>query len=177
LFIFATLETIGKISPHALKRGRKLINDKSKFFNIPYSFLSMLVGLIDGDGHISITKTDKGYIKICLVISLDIKDLSLIEYLLSILKLGKINSYPKLKTKDTCKLVINKTDLQDIFFPLLKYHKLFFLTKERRKQYDKVIYILENNILYFKDIPYNIPPCYLLPSNSEEYLKLDFFNN
>ena len=79
--------------------------------------------------------------------------------------------------KDTCKLVINKTDLQDIFFPLLKYHKLLFLTKERKKQYDKAIYILENNILFFKDIPDNIPSYYLLPSNSEEYLKLDFFNN
>lgn len=177
LFILTSLETIGKISPHALKRGRKLINDKSKFFNIPYSFLSMLVGLIDGDGHISITKTEKGYIKICLVISLDIRDLSLIEYIFSILELGKINSYPKLKMKDTCKLVINKTDLQDIFFPLLKYHKLLFLTKERKKQYDKAIYILENNILFFKDIPDNIPSYYLLPSKSEEYLKLDFFNN
>ena len=177
MFILTSLETIGKISPHALKRGRKLINDKSKFFNIPYSFLSMLVGLIDGDGHISITKTEKGYIKICLVISLDIRDLSLIEYIFSILELGKINSYPKLKMKDTCKLVINKTYLQDIFFPLLKYHKLLLLTKELKKQYDKAIYILENNILFFKDIPDNIPSYYLLPSNSEEYLKLDFFNN
>jgi len=120
LFIQLSLETIGKISPYALKKGRKIINDKSKFLNIPYSFLSMLVGLIDGDGHISITKTHKGYIKICLVISLDIRDLSLIEYIFSMLGLGKINSYPKLKVKDTCKLVINKTDLQDIFFPLLK---------------------------------------------------------
>jgi len=86
LFILASLETIGIIRPHAFKKGRKFINDKSKFFNIPYSFLSMLVGLIDGDGHISITKTEKGYIKICLVISLDIRDLSLIEYIFSILE-------------------------------------------------------------------------------------------
>lgn len=97
LFILLSLETIGKISPYAFKRGRKLIKDKSKFLNIPYSFLSMLVGLTDGDGHISIIRTDKGYIKICLVISLDIRDLSLIEYISSILELGKINCYPKSK--------------------------------------------------------------------------------
>lgn len=73
--------------------------------------------------------------------------------------------------------MINKTDLQDIFFPLLKLHKFFFLTNERRKQYDKAIYILNNNILYFIDIPDNIPSYNLFPSNSEEYLKLKFFNN
>jgi len=71
----------------------------------------MLVGLIDGDGHISILKTNKGYIKICLVISLNIKDLSFIEYIFSILELGKIYCYPKSKIKYTCKLVIYKIDL------------------------------------------------------------------
>lgn len=107
----------------------------------------MLVELLDGNRYISITKTCKGYIKICLVLSLDKIDLSLLEYIASILQLGKINLYPKLK-KNTCKLVINKTDLQDIFFLLLKYPNIFFLTKEWRKQYNKVIYFRKQyNIL------------------------------
>jgi len=123
------------------------MTDKSKFLNIPYSFLSLLIGLIDGDGHISITATNKGYVKICLVISLNIRDLPLLQYINSKIYIGKVNSYPKLKVKNTCKLVINKTDLQDIFFPLMRYHNLFFITKERKIQYDKAIYIMENNIL------------------------------
>lgn len=174
---FKKLDIIGKISPHALKKGKKLLINKDKYFDIPYSFLSMLIGLIDGDGYISITKTTKGYIKICLVLSFNIRDLSLLNYIAFILEIGKINTYPKSKVKDTCKFIINKTDLQNIFFPLLKYHNLFFLIKERRKQYDKAIYILENDILFFKDIPDNIPSCYKLPINKEEYLELKFFNN
>jgi hypothetical protein len=173
------LETIGKISPFALKKGRKRIKDKKEYFNISYSFLSMFMGLIDGDGYISITKTEKGYIKICLVISLDIRDLPLLEYLHSVLKIGKINTYPKSKLKDTCKLVINKTDLQDILLPLLIHHKLIFLTNKRREQFDKALYIFKNDIKIFKDIPVavNIPSLYPLPINAEEYLNLNFFYN
>lgn len=94
--------------------------------NIPYSFLAMLVGLIDGDGYVSVTKTPKGYIRINLIISLDIRDLPLLIYVKSVLEIGNINTYPKIKEKKTCKLVINSTDLKEIFFPLLMYHNLFF---------------------------------------------------
>jgi len=78
---------------------------------ISSSFLAFLVGLIDGDGYIQITKTSKGYIAIKLVISLHLDDLSLLEYINSVLKLGKINIYKDFKSP-TCKLVINRTDLQ-----------------------------------------------------------------
>jgi len=78
---------------------------------ISSSFLAFLVGLIDGDGYIQITKPSKGYIAIKLVISLHLDDLSLLEYINSVLKLGKINIYKDLKSP-TCKLVINRTDLQ-----------------------------------------------------------------
>src|ERR1700734_2812509 len=171
------LGTIGIISPYAIKRGRNNIRNRNDFLNIPYAFLSMLIGIIDGDGHISITNTKKGYIKMNLVISLNIRDLSTLEYIYSILKLGKINTYPKSKIKDICKLVIHKTDLQDILFPLLRYYKLSFLTKTRYKQYAKAIYILENNVLYFDDIPNNIPNYKYMPLNPEEYLYLKFFRN
>ena len=53
------LDTIGKISPYAIKKGWKKSIDKSILLNIPYSFLAMLVGLIDGDGYISVTKSKK----------------------------------------------------------------------------------------------------------------------
>ena len=120
------LESIGKISPYAVKKGKKGLIDKSKFLDIPYSFLAMLVGFIDGDAYICIAKTRKKYIKLCLVISLDIKDLSILEYIHSRLKIGKIKTYPKLGNKKTCKLVIHKTELQDILFPLFLYYNIFF---------------------------------------------------
>ena len=45
-----------------------------------------------------------------LVISLHLEDLSTLEYIHSVLKLGKINIYKDLRSP-ACKLVINKTDL------------------------------------------------------------------
>jgi hypothetical protein len=57
------LPTIGSVNSKALRRARQLTEDeKREALNIPYSFLSMLIGLIDGDGYISITKTPAGYI-------------------------------------------------------------------------------------------------------------------
>lgn len=171
------LDAIGKISPYALKKGRKYILNKNEYLNVPFSFLSMLVGFIDGDGYICIAKTKKKYIKLCLVISLSIKDIGILEYIQSNLKIGKINSYPKSGEKHTCKLVINKTDLQDVFFPLLIYHNLFFLTKVRNLQYNKALYILRNDIKLYYDVPENLSPYYLPLSKTEDYLNLNFFDN
>jgi hypothetical protein len=103
----------------------------------------MLVGLIDGDGYILIHKTAKGYIKINLTISLNIRDLSVLQYIKSVLNIGEITTYPKGKKPDTCKLIINKTDLQEVFFHYY-YTKNFLLTDTRRDQFDKAMFILEN---------------------------------
>lgn len=171
------LDTIGTVNIHAYKKGRKPIINKDKFLNIPYSFLSMLVGLIDGDGYISTTKTLKGYIRINLIISLDIRDLPMLDYIKSVLKIGKVNTYPKSKVKKTCKLVINSTDLKEIFFPLLVYHKLFFLTDVRQKQFDKAMFLLKNNINLYSEIPADIPLMNQVLNKAEDYISLPFFNN
>jgi hypothetical protein len=170
------LDTIGIVSPHAHKKGRNVL-DKNELLIIPYSFLAMLTGLIDGDGYISATKTSKGYIRINLIISLNIRDLPLLEYIKSILKIGNINTYPKIKEKNTCKLVINSTDLKEIFFPLLIYHKLYFLTDIRRKQYDKAIFLFKKNIKLYSEIPINIPLMTEKLNNPNDYINLPFFNN
>jgi hypothetical protein len=135
-----------------LKEVKKGIIDKSKFLEIPYSFLAMLVGFIDGDEYICIAKTNKNYIKICLTISLDIKDLSVLNYIQSMLNIGKIKTYPKSGKKITCKLIIHMTELQDILFPLF-FIIIYFLTNTRCNQYNKVLYILRNDIKYYSDIP------------------------
>lgn len=172
-----SLPTIGLISPHALKKGKKMKSDKSKFLSIPNTFLTKLVGFIDGDGYILIHKTEKGYIKINLTISLDIRDLSLLYHIQSTLGIGTINVYPKTKNPDTCKLVINRTDLQEILFPLLIHHNLFFLTNTRREQFNKAMYILENNIKLFSEIPEILPTLNPLPKTALGYASIAFFNN
>ena len=139
-----TLPTIGNITPQALSRtGNNIRIDKKEFLSIPYSFLAMLVGFIDGDGYISITKTLKGFIRIDLTISLHIRDLSTLQYMQSVLGIGRINVYSKL---NTCKWIITKTDLQEVLLPLLLHHNLYFLTEKRREQFDKAMFILQNNI-------------------------------
>jgi hypothetical protein len=134
----------------------------------------MLIGLIDGDGYIAITKTPKGYIKIDLIISLDLRDLELIQYIHSELKIGRINKYPKLST---VKLTISRTDLQTILFPLFVYHNLYFLTDTRRAQYDKVMFILQNNIKKYSELPDKFETFNNLPETAKDYCELLFFQN
>ena len=171
------LETIGIVHKNALKRGKKDLNiDKKEYLSIPSSFIAFLVGLIDGDGYIQITKTGKGYIAMKLVISLHLNDLATLEYIKSVLKLGLITIYKDNKSP-TCKLIINKTDLQEVFFPLLLYHNIYFLTNTRVTQFNTAMFILKNDIKLFNEIPNVIPQIFVLPSTAIGYTELQFFNN
>ena len=176
--ILTVLPTVGTISSHALKMGRQLRLDKKKYLSIPYQFISFLVGLIDGDGYILIAKTSKGFITIKLVIDLNLKDLSTLEYIHSVLKLGKITIYRD-HLNPNCKLIINKTDLQEVLFPLLKHHNIFFLIKTRKEQFDLAMHIFENNLKSYYDIPNvnNISSSFKLLNTSSDYLKLEFYRN
>lgn len=80
---------------------------------------------MDGDGYIQITRTKKGFITIKLVISIHLEDIYTLEYIHSVLKLVKIliNRYHK---SPNCKLIINRTDLQEVIFPLLRHNGVFF---------------------------------------------------
>lgn len=171
------LPTIGIVHKNALKKVNKYL-DKEKYISLPSSFLAFLVGLIDGDGYIQISKTSKGFITIKLVISIHLEDISTLEYIQSVLKLGKINIYKDLKSP-TCKLVINRTDLQEILFPLIIYNNIFFLTKTRINQFNLAIYILQNNIKLYDQITdiKTIPEVFKLPNNPIDYTLLHFFNN
>lgn len=171
------LPTIGIVHKNALKKVNKYLN-KEKYISLPSSFLAFLVGLIDGDGYIQISKTSKGFITIKLVISIHLEDISTLEYIQSVLKLGKINVYKDLRNP-TCKLVINRTDLQEILFPLIIYNNIFFLTKTRINQFNLAFYILQNNIKLYNQIPdiKTIPEFFKLPNNPIDYTLLHFFNN
>lgn len=178
-YLCSTLPTIGVVNKNALKKGNKHIRlNKEEFLCIPSSFLSFLVGLIDGDGYIAVTKSTKGFIAIKLVISIHLKDISTLEYIRFVLNIGKITIYKDIKSP-TCKLIINKTDLQEIFFPLLLHHNIHFLTETRINQFNTAMYILSNDIKLFAEIPNidNITKVFIQPTNPEGYTNLDFFKN
>jgi len=168
------LPTIGTVKIKGL-RGLKARTETEKSYalEIPYKFLSMLIGLIDGDGYISITK-QADYIRIQLIISMDIRETEMLKYIHSILKVGRINEY---SANSTVKYTISRTDLQEIIFPLFIHHKLFFLTNTRRNQFALAFFILQNNLFYFADIPTNYPQSYNLPKTAIDYTLLPFFKN
>jgi hypothetical protein len=113
-----------------------------------------------------------------LVISLHLNDLATLEYIKSVLKIGNITIFKDNKSP-TCRLIINKTDLQEVFFPLLLYHNIYFLTNTRITQFNRAIYILKNDIKIFNEIPSDvyIPNVFELPSTAIGYTKLPFFLN
>ena len=172
------LPTIGSINKSALKKGNNLRINKEEYMLIPSSFIALLIGIIDGDGYIQITKTSKGFIAIKLVISIHLKDISTLQYIHSILKLGKITIY-KDNRSPTCKLIINKTDLQEVLFPLILKYGIYFLTETRRNQFDLAMCILKNDIKLYEKIPSKeiIPITFKLPVTSLDYTKLYFFEN
>lgn len=174
-----SLPTIGTIHKNALKKSNKTLRlDKQEYISIPSSFLAFLAGLIDGDGYIQISKTPKGFITMKLVISLHLEDISTLEYIHSVLKLGKINIYKDLKSP-TCKLVINKTDLQEVLFPLFIYNNIFFLTNTRIDQFNLAMYILRNDIKLESVISEvkNVPFVFEIPKSPVDYTLLPFFKN
>jgi hypothetical protein len=173
------LPTIGTVSEHALKKGNKKIRlDKKEYLSIPPSFLAFFAGLIDGDGYIQVTRTTKGFITIKLVISIHLEDISTLEYIQSVLKLGKLTVYRDLKSP-SCRLIINRTDLQEVIFPLLLHHGIFFLTETRRAQFDLAMFILKNEKKIYDQIPAigDIPTTFELPKTASDYANLAFFKN
>lgn len=60
----------------------------------PYKISKKFYGLIDGDGYIAITKIGLDNIRMELILSVDIKDLKLLQHIQNVLKIGRINEYP-----------------------------------------------------------------------------------
>jgi hypothetical protein len=175
IYFLNILPVLGTIHSNVLKKI-KTLPDIKEYTAIPPAFLAFFVGLVDGDGYIQITKTTKGFIAMKLVISLHLEDISTLNYIHSVLKLGIINTY-KDNRSPTCKLVINKTELQQILFPLLLHHNIFFLTETRIKQFNLAIHILKNDIKEFDLIGSKIPSVFIIPETPEGYLELSYLKN
>lgn len=176
----AILPTIGTVSPHAIKKGNKNIRlDKKEYLSIPPSFLAFFAGFIDGDGYIQIIRTTRGYISIKLIITIHLEEISTLEYIQSVLKLGKLTVYRDMKSP-ICKLVISRTDLQEVIFPLFLHHGIFFLTETRRAQFDLAMYILKNEIKNYdqiRAISLGKSSIFELPKTASDYVNLSFFKN
>jgi hypothetical protein len=135
-----------------------------------------------------------------LVITIHLEDLSTLEYIHSVLKLGKITINRDHKSPN-CSLRISRTDLQEVIFPLLLHHGIFFLTEVRRAQFNLAMFILEEELKFYDQIPdFNgfsgtptalanaslavlrgksteIPLYFELPKTALDYLNLHFFKN
>ena len=182
------LPTIGTVSVHAKKGNKSIRLEKKEYLSLPPSFLAFFAGLIDGDGYIQVTRTKKGFIAIKLVISIHLEDISTLEYIRSVLKLGKLTIYKDIKSP-CCKLILNRTDLQEVIFPLFLHHGIYFLTETRRTQFDLCMFIFNNEIKNYDKITLfkgslvcrkaerEIPSTFELPQTAEDYLNLAFFNN
>lgn len=172
-----TLPTIGAIAHYSIKDPNKK-HIKQRSLEIPKSFMELFLGYVDGDGYISITSAGKtnNYIKMTLTINVSSVEETTLNHFKDVLGVGTISKYTHNNSTFT-KYVINKTDLQYIIFPLLKRHDLYFLTETRRQQYNKALYIMNNNIKVHDDIPDTIPNLLPTYSSSQDYLALPFFNN
>jgi hypothetical protein len=84
-----------------------------------------------------------------LVITIHLEDLSTLEYIHSVLKLGKITINRDHKNPN-CSLRISRTDLQEVLFPLLLHHGIFFLTEVLRMQssIQLAMFILEEELKF-----------------------------
>lgn len=148
--LLKNIKPIGIPNKYGRKKKNFNIND---YLNIPKAFLEMFVGIIDGDGYFYIGKTKKDYIKINLSLILDIKEISMVKDIQDTLQMGKIQVFKNKRNWESASLIINKTDLQELLLPLLRAYNIRFLTSNRINQYDKIVYIFENNIKNYSQIP------------------------
>ncbi len=172
-FKSGSLPKIGIANDKSRTNRSKRLTD-AEYLSLAKSFLAFLAGFIDGDGYIGIFKTNKGYVKLNLAISIHLDDILTLNYIQSVLKLGKLYTYPKRKSP-TATLIFTKTDLQEVLFPLFIYHGIYFLTETRKKQYDRTINILSSNTLMYSELAKDTFVSQELAIKS--YLYLPFFKD
>jgi hypothetical protein len=77
--------------------------------------------------------------------------------------------------KTSCQYVIRRTELQKVLLPLFMSHNIYFWTDIRRAQYNKMMFILLNDIKLFASLPETFPVLYPLPVIAQGYVDLPFF--
>lgn len=148
-------------------------------------FMAMFLGYIDGDGYMDIgeqkqynkkTKTlAKSTIRIRLATNVHVRDLSLLEYFVKVLGVGKISKMSRTGGREQVRVIFSKKDLVTVILPLIKEYNLQFLTSQRRKQFAKLIYILENSIINWDNVQFKNLELTGMPSH--DLVKLDYFSD
>jgi hypothetical protein len=120
------------------------------------NFMAMFIGFMDGDGYFDIgeqkqynrNKTPaRSTIRIRLACNINVRDLTLLEYFVKILGVGKID-YSMMAKKEQVRVIFSKKDLLTVIIPMIKKYDLMFLTSQRAKQFAQVNYILDNSIIH-----------------------------
>ena len=153
---YTTLSSISSANQRkkeSLLQGKKESNSKYKK-NVKGLSYGYLVGLIEGDGWISISKKGK-YLTYEIGLELNIKDIQLLYKIKHSLGVGNILIRVR-KGKNNNKIhsarynVRNKQHLRDIFIPILDKYPML-----TNKQYDYLRFreALINNILLFDGLP------------------------
>jgi hypothetical protein len=124
------LPMVGKINWKNVRKETPLTNSDIEYLlSIPKEQLALFAGIIDGDGYISIVKSDKKRVawlgrpdvSISLKIGLVYKDLPMLESFKTLLKIGRISGpYKNIKGQDTIYLIFNRTELQQVLYPLFR---------------------------------------------------------
>lgn len=153
-------------------------------FYINNNLLALIIGFIDGDGYIRISKKTNSYginyIYISLVINLHENELNLLKYFNKHLNIGRVYHITPKKGNKLARWEINKTELFNILVPLLEENKISFLTENRQKQYLLLKYIKDNNLIYYEDINKNSIKINQYIENKiikNNFYKLNYINN
>lgn len=142
-------------------------------------FMSMFMGVIDGDGYIEIgpqkqynkltNSSPQSTIRARLVIRMHNRDSALLSYITRVLGVGSLS---RLDSVNQTRLIFSKKDLLGVVIPLIKLYNLQFLTVNRAKQYALLLHIIENNIVHWENVQFT-PSITLLSVN--DIINLDFF--
>jgi len=117
------------------------------------NFMAMFIGFMDGDGYFDIGEQKqynkitkslvKSTIRIRLATNVHNRDLSLLEYFVQILGVGKISNmssanifcfskkYNCAREREQVRVIFSKKDLVTVILPLIKEYNLQFLTSQR----------------------------------------------
>ena len=165
-----------------LIKSSPLLSLKNKNYS---DLMEKLIGILDGDGYIEIgpqkqykTESSKTTIRVRIVLRLHKKDKDLLDFLVNILKIGKVD---ELKSVNQYRLIISKTDIFNIIYPYLQNNNIEFLTFNRRKQFFLLNYIIENNIKHWDNLDLSAIENLFLKSNKQlkfvDIINLPYFNN
>lgn len=140
---------------------------------------------MDGDGYFDIGEQKqynknktlaRSTIRIRLACNVNVRDLTLLEYFVRTLGVGKID-YSMMAKREQVRVIFSKKDLVTVIIPLIKKYELIFLTSQRAIQFSQVNYILENSIVHWVagGSEFNFKEPVFVAKSVQDLVKLDYY--